>query len=75
MLHLDLLLISHSGQGIGALKEAAMILVRDVFQVKYGRGGELFKEAYQIWAEYAGRILTDASGPSSRSLQRRRSRA
>ena len=44
-----------------------MILVRDVFQAKYGRGGELvalFKEAGEKWpAEYAVRILTDASGP------------
>ena len=44
-----------------------MILVRDVFQAKYGRGGELvalFKEARQTWAtQYAGRVLTDLSGP------------
>ena len=44
-----------------------MILVRDVFQAKYGKGGELvtlFKEAGEKWAaQYAGRILTDASGP------------
>jgi|FLYK01.1.fsa_nt_gi hypothetical protein len=42
-----------------------MILVRDVFQAKYGRGGELvalFKQARQLWP-YATRILTDASGP------------
>jgi hypothetical protein len=44
-----------------------MILVRDVFQAKYGKGGdlvELFKEAHDSWpSEYATRILTDASGP------------
>ena len=43
-----------------------MILVRDVFQAKYGKGGELvalFKEAREHWpAEYAPRILTDVSG-------------
>ncbi len=45
-----------------------MILVRDVFQAKYGKGGELvalFKEARQNWleaAKYSSRILTDASG-------------
>ena len=44
-----------------------MILVRDVFQAKYGKGGDLvalMKEARTTWlAEYAsGRILTDASG-------------
>lgn len=44
-----------------------MILVRDVFQAKYGKGGDLvalFKKAGEKWpAEYAARILTDASGP------------
>lgn len=45
-----------------------MILVRDVFQARYGKGGELvalFKEARQKWvvAPYGQRILTDASGP------------
>jgi hypothetical protein len=44
-----------------------MILVRDVFQAKYGKGGELvalFKEAREQWpAGYAPRILTDLSGP------------
>lgn len=44
-----------------------MILVRDVFQAKYGKGGELvalFKEAREQWpAGYAPRILTDVSGP------------
>jgi len=42
-----------------------MILVRDVFQAKYGKGGELvalFKDARQHWpAKYGDRILTDAS--------------
>lgn len=44
-----------------------MILVRDVFQAKYGKGGELvelFKQAREKWRpEYGERILTDASGP------------
>ena len=45
-----------------------MILVRDVFQAKYGKGGDLvalFKEAREKWpGKYSGeRILTDASGP------------
>jgi len=46
-----------------------MIVVRDVFQAKYGKGGDvvaLFKEARERWPEaarYGRRILTDASGP------------
>ncbi len=50
-----------------------MLLVRDVFQARYGRGDELvalFKEIAGYWqrlphaAELRGnRILTDASGP------------
>jgi hypothetical protein len=44
-----------------------MIIVRDVFQAKYGKGGDLvalFKEAKESWPQgYATRILTDASGP------------
>jgi hypothetical protein len=44
-----------------------MVLVRDVFQAKYGKGDQLaalFQEARDRWpGEYAGRILTDASGP------------
>jgi hypothetical protein len=44
-----------------------MILVRSVFQAKYGKGGDLvalFKEARQKWPEStADRVLTDASGP------------
>lgn len=44
-----------------------MVLVRSVFQAKYGKGGELvalFKEARQKWPQgYADRILTDVSGP------------
>ena len=51
-----------------------MILVRDVFQAKYGKGDELvavFKEAFERYAsrapEHAGRhrvrLLTDLSGP------------
>lgn len=43
-----------------------MILVRDIFQAKYGQGDELvslFKEAQRQWSPYAGRILTDVSGP------------
>jgi hypothetical protein len=44
-----------------------MILVRGVFQAKYGKGGDLvalFKEARQTWRQaYAERILTDVSGP------------
>ena len=43
-----------------------MILVRDVFQAKYGRGDELvalFKEAREQFPEMGtSRILTDASG-------------
>ena len=45
-----------------------MIVVRDVFQAKYGKGGDvvaLFKEARERWPEaatYGQRILTDASG-------------
>ncbi|MEW5959645.1 MAG: hypothetical protein AB1801_18120 [Chloroflexota bacterium] len=44
-----------------------MIIIRDVFQAKYGKGGDLvalIKEARATWlAAYAtGRILTDASG-------------
>ncbi len=42
-----------------------MILVRDIFQAKYGKGGDLvalFKEARQTWPDYGVRILTDASG-------------
>jgi hypothetical protein len=48
-------------------KETTMIIVRDVFQAKYGKGSEvaaLFKEAKEKWSiQYAPRILTDASGP------------
>ncbi|MDQ4075755.1 MAG: hypothetical protein M3220_05840 [Chloroflexota bacterium] len=44
-----------------------MILVRGVFQARYGKADEvvaLFKEAREEWGtDYAGRILTDASGP------------
>ena len=43
-----------------------MILVRGVFQAKYGKGDDpvaLFKEAHQKWPQgYADRILTDVSG-------------
>lgn len=45
-----------------------MIIVRDVFKAKYGKGGDLvalFKEAAD-WEAMSGtnfRILTDASGP------------
>ena len=43
-----------------------MIVVRDVFQAKYGKGGELvklLKEAQTFMpCTFAGRILTDASG-------------
>ncbi len=43
-----------------------MILVRGVFQAKYGKGGDLvalFKEAHEKWPEsYADRVLTDVSG-------------
>jgi hypothetical protein len=43
-----------------------MIVVRGVFQAKYGQGGDLvalFKEAREKWpVKYADRILTDASG-------------
>ena len=46
-----------------------MILVRDVFQAKYGRGDELvalFKEINEQLGEAAGgqrKLLTDLSGP------------
>jgi len=46
-----------------------MILVRDVFQAKYGKSGELaalFTEARQKWPDamqYGRRVLTDVSGP------------
>ena len=44
-----------------------MIIVRDVFQAKYGKGGELvalLKEANrEMGSQYAMRILSDASGP------------
>jgi len=44
-----------------------MILVRDVFQAKFGMGGELvtlFQQARQQGlSTYGQRILTDASGP------------
>jgi hypothetical protein len=46
-----------------------MMLVRDVFQAKYGKGGDLvalIKEVKGKWPEstqYGYRILTDASGP------------
>ena len=44
-----------------------MILVRSIFQAKYGKGGELvalFKEIRQLQpAMTVDRILTDASGP------------
>ncbi len=44
-----------------------MLVVRDVFQAKYGRGNELvalFKEAFpKLGAGRTYRILTDASGP------------
>lgn len=50
-----------------------MLVVRDVFQAKYGRGDELvalFKELADHWAQgehavapRSFRILTDASGP------------
>lgn len=46
-----------------------MILVRDIFQAKYGQGGNLvalFKEVKEKWpgiAQFGERILTDASGP------------
>ena len=50
-----------------------MLVVRDVFQAKYGQGDELvalFKEAAEYWRQSdqlltlrGFRILTDASGP------------
>jgi hypothetical protein len=46
-----------------------MILVRDVFQAKYGKGSELVEvlkqggELMRKRAGLSGRILTDASGP------------
>ena len=44
-----------------------MIVVRGVFQAKYGMGDELvelFREAHEIWPSGSNpRILTDLSGP------------
>jgi len=43
-----------------------MIIVRDVFQAKYGKGSDLaalFKEAKKWPIQYNPRILTDVSGP------------
>ena len=44
-----------------------MIVIRDVFRAKYGKGGELvklFKEANEKYPAFnLDRILTDASGP------------
>lgn len=44
-----------------------MIVVRDVYQVKFGKIDELvklFSAAHETWAqEYRFRLLTDASGP------------
>jgi hypothetical protein len=43
-----------------------MIVVRDVFQAKYGKGGELvglLKESLPEMARGYQRILSDASGP------------
>lgn len=44
-----------------------MIVIRNVFQAKYGKGNELvalFKEARRTWARTVEmRILTDLSGP------------
>ena len=43
-----------------------MVIVRDTFQAKYGKSGDLvalFKEARDSWpGPYSSRILTDASG-------------
>ena len=43
-----------------------MIVVRHVFQAKYGKGSDLvslFEESQEKWpTEYATRILSDASG-------------
>ncbi len=45
-----------------------MIVVRGVFQAKYGKGDELvqlFKEGFEMWPTWArnARLLTDLSGP------------
>jgi hypothetical protein len=43
-----------------------MILIRDVFQAKYGKGDELvavIKGGMSTWTERELRILTDVSGP------------
>jgi hypothetical protein len=42
-----------------------MMIVRDILQAKYGKGGDLvalFKEAQKWPQKYGQRILTDASG-------------
>jgi hypothetical protein len=48
-------------------KEATMIVVRDVYQVKFGKIDQLldlFDDAQHSWAQkYNYRVLTDASGP------------
>lgn len=43
-----------------------MIIVRDIFQAKYGKGSDLaahFKETKEWSIPYAPRVLTDMSGP------------
>lgn len=43
-----------------------MIIVRDIFQAKYGKGSDLaalFKETKNWSIQYAPRTLTDMSGP------------
>lgn len=43
-----------------------MLLVRNVFQAKYGQGDELvklFQEGVEMWADYSPRLLTDITGP------------
>jgi hypothetical protein len=52
-------------------KERVMILVRDIFQARYGKGGDvvaLFKKAHERWpgaARYGQRVLADANDTCS----------
>src|SRR5438876_10671785 len=59
-------LITQNSELTTTHREGTMIIVREVFQAKYGRGDEvvaLFKELRErVMPDYSYRILTDASG-------------